>query len=98
MAIRHDTSGIETDYLLDMLNVENSEILEIGCGDGRLTWHYAEIAHSVVGIDVTADTLGEALQQRPNRLAARVSILEASGVHLPFRSASFDQALFTLSF
>lgn len=90
--------GIEKQYLLDMLEVEGSRILEIGCGDGRLTWHFAELAHSVVASDVTPNALGEALRQRPVQLSETVSILEASGVHLPFKSASFDQALFTLSF
>ncbi len=98
MAIRSDVAGLEKQYLLDMLPAQSSRVLEIGCGDGRLTWHYADSAHSVVGIDVTPDSLGEALRKRPERLSARVSILEASGVELPFESGSFDQALFTLSF
>ena len=53
MAIRGDVAGIEKQYLLDMLPLEGGRVLEIGCGDGRLTWQYAELADRVVGIDVT---------------------------------------------
>lgn len=98
MGIRSDVGGIERQYLLDMLEGEGARVLEIGCGDGRLTWHFADLARSVVAFDVTPDTLDEALRQRPMQLADKVSFLEASGIHLPFKSGSFDQALFTLSF
>ena len=98
MAIRSDVAGVERQYLLDMLPVQGNRILEIGCGDGRLTWQYAEMADSVVAIDVTPDTLAEGLRERPERLRETVSILEASGVYLPFKSDCFDHALFSLSF
>ena len=98
MAIRSDVAGIEKQYLLDMLAVEGCQILEIGCGDGRLTWKYAELAQAVVGIDVTPDTLAEGTRIRPERLAKTVSFLTASGVDLPFRSGSFNHVLFALSF
>ena len=98
MAIRSDVAGVERQYLLDMMPVQGNRILEIGCGDGRLTWQYAEMADSVVAIDVTPDTLAEGLRERPERLRETVSILEASGVNLPFKSGTFDHALFSLSF
>jgi len=98
MAIRSDTAGLEKKYLLDMLPAQSNRMLEIGCGDGRLTWQYAELAESLVAIDVTPDTLAEALRERPERFCETTSILEASGVYLPFKSDSFDHALFSLSF
>jgi len=97
MAIRSDSAGLEKQYLLDMLPAQCKRILEIGCGDGRLTWQYAALADSVVAIDVTPDTLAEALRERPERFCETTSVLEASGVCLPFKSDSFDQALFSLS-
>lgn len=98
MGIRSDTAGLEKKYLLDMLPARCNRILEIGCGDGRLTWQYAQLADSVVGIDVTPDTLAEAVRETPERLRETINILEASGVRLPFKSDSFDHALFSLSF
>jgi len=98
MAIRSDTAGTEKRYLLDMLALGDVRILEIGCGDGRLTWQYADLAASVVGIDVATEALGAGLEGRPRRLAHQVDFLMASGMALPFKSASFDHALFAHSF
>ncbi len=98
MAIRNDTARTEKRYLLDMLELGDVRILEIGCGDGRLTWQYADLAASVVGIDVTPAALGAGLRQRPSRLAHQVDFLMASGIVLPFKSASFDHALLAHSF
>jgi hypothetical protein len=37
-----DPEENETRALFGIVNVVNEYILEIGSGDGRLTWHYAE--------------------------------------------------------
>ena len=52
MAIRGDSAGLEKHYLLDMLGGDAGRILEIGCGDGRLTRKYVETAMQAVGIDL----------------------------------------------
>ena len=93
MAIRGDTTGAERDFLLDML-ADHAAILEIGCGDGRLTRHIARSARHVTGIDPGADGLRNARQATRGLHA---SLACASGAGLPFRAASFDQALFALS-
>lgn len=97
MASRSDSAGAEKRYLLDMLE-SGGRTLEIGCGDGRLTWQYADLAAAVIGIDVTAATVSGGLSQKPHRLARQVSFLAASAVDLPFPSASFDHAVFSHSF
>ncbi len=97
MAIRGDSAGLEKKYLLDMLPAAGKRILEIGCGDGRLTYMLAELADAVVGIDVSYDALAAALRAIPTPARGKTSILEASGSCLPFQSHSFDNALFSLS-
>ena len=94
MAIRNDTMGNEKSYLLDMLTEDRGCILEIGCGDGRLTRKYADVATRVVGIDLPSTLPGDGVQPLPES----VSFAAASGVALPFPAGSFDQAIFALSF
>ena len=94
MAIRGDSNGLERAYLLDMLPREIGRVLEIGCGDGRLTRKYAEKAAGVVGIDLPSGlSRGSA-----SDVADVMELAAASGVALPFHAESFDQAIFSLSF
>jgi 2-polyprenyl-3-methyl-5-hydroxy-6-metoxy-1,4-benzoquinol methylase len=57
MPIRYDTARIEKRYLFDMVDIPHKDILEIGSGDGRLTWQYAEEARSVTAIDLSESEL-----------------------------------------
>lgn len=94
MAIRGDSAGLEKSYLLDMLRGDGGRILEIGCGDGRLTRKYAGLATQVVGIDLPSTLPRDDSEPLPES----VHIASANGVALPFRDGSFDQAIFSLSF
>jgi len=42
MAVRTDPEGNETLALFDLVQLDGREVLEIGCGDGRLTRRYAD--------------------------------------------------------
>ena len=93
MAIRSDTAGNELSYLLDMLGGEGGRILEVGCGDGRLTRKYADRAARIFGVDLPS-TLPRAGSER---LPASVHLAAASGVQLPFPAGRFDHVIFALS-
>ena len=60
MSVRIDPEGNETDALFDLIEVDGREVLEIGCGDGRLTRRYADRAAHVTAIDPFADAIGRA--------------------------------------
>ena len=94
MTIRSDTAGSEKDYLRDMLPPIVGRVLEIGCGDGRLTRKYADLAERVIGIDLPASLPGVDSPPLPPAL----DIAAASGVRLPFAARRFDQVIFALSF
>ena len=98
MAIRNDTAKIERRYLFDMVDVTDQRILEIGCGDGRLTWQYANDTRHVVAIDVDLEELKEAHTARPDHLKNTVDFLAGSAIILPFASGSFDHVIFAWSF
>lgn len=96
MATRYDIHNTERQYLLDFLDVEGSDILEIGCGEGRLTWKYADLASTVTGIDLVP--LQDALNNRPDDLRDRVRFVAASALDLPFANYAFDHVVFAWSF
>lgn len=94
MAIRHDVAGSERDYLLDMLAEGLGAVLEIGCGEGRVTRKYAGLAQRVAAIDLP----GSISRDGKPPLQGSVTVAAASGLALPFGAGCFDQAIFALSF
>ncbi len=100
MTTQTDPEGTETKYLLRYadLNDGGKRVLEVGCGDGRLTWRYAASARQILGIDLHADDLHVALIDRPTDLAHRIQFAQADALHLPGARSSFDLAIFAWSF
>jgi len=72
MAIRIDPENNETRALFDMANFGGQHVLEIGCGNGRVTWRYADKAAHVTGIDPDASQIALAREQLPNQLQDRI--------------------------
>jgi 2-polyprenyl-3-methyl-5-hydroxy-6-metoxy-1,4-benzoquinol methylase len=55
MTIRSDPEGFETAALTELVpDFAGRRVLEVGCGDGRLTRRYADRAASVLAIDPDA--------------------------------------------
>jgi 2-polyprenyl-3-methyl-5-hydroxy-6-metoxy-1,4-benzoquinol methylase len=65
MTVRTDPEGHETDTLFDLVELEGREVLEIGCGDGRLTWRYADRVAHVTAIDPFEDAIERAKERLP---------------------------------
>jgi 2-polyprenyl-3-methyl-5-hydroxy-6-metoxy-1,4-benzoquinol methylase len=63
MTIRVDPEGNETVALFDLVDVEGREVLEIGCGDGRLTWRYADRAAHVTAIEPFEGSIARARER-----------------------------------
>jgi ubiquinone/menaquinone biosynthesis C-methylase UbiE len=98
MTIQKDIERNETKYLHKFVDFAGKQILEIGCGEGRLTWQYAEATRSTVGIDLEADALRVALIDRPSDLQNKVYFSRAMSEQLPFSKETFDIAILAWSF
>ncbi len=72
MAVRVDPENNETRALFDMANFGGQRVLEIGCGDGRLTWRYADKAAHVTAIDPVARQIALAKEHLPGSLQDRI--------------------------
>jgi cyclopropane fatty-acyl-phospholipid synthase-like methyltransferase len=51
VTVRTDPEGNETAALFDLVDLEGAHVLEIGAGDGRLTWRYAERPAHVLAVE-----------------------------------------------
>ena len=78
MTVIEDPEGHETHNLLGVADFTDRKVLEVGCGDGRLTWRYAERTASVSAIDpVTAD-IETARVNTPSHLRERVKFYDST--------------------
>ena len=98
MSTLKDPEGSETRYLSRFAKPDGKTVLEVGCGDGRLTWRYARHARQVAAIDLQRDDLRVAVIERPSDLENRAGFLQADSIRLPFRGSAFDLAIFAWSF
>jgi ubiquinone/menaquinone biosynthesis C-methylase UbiE len=97
MSIQKDPEGYEEKILHRFARFEGKHVLEIGCGDGRLTWKYATSARSVTGVDVELDDLRLARADRPYGLESKVTFTQSSARHIPFPREIFDIAVLAWS-
>lgn len=99
MTVQKDPEGFERKILHKYADFAASRkrVLEIGCGEGRLTWQYAKATHSTVGIDLDADALRVASIDRPFDLTGKVHFSRAESEHLPFSKETFDMAILAWS-
>ncbi len=78
MPAQLDPEGVETRALFDLVpTFVGQRVLEIGCGDGRLTQRYASGAARVTAIDPDADKVAAAKTSLPLELNSRVEFLAA---------------------
>jgi 2-polyprenyl-3-methyl-5-hydroxy-6-metoxy-1,4-benzoquinol methylase len=72
-------------------------VLELGCGDGRLTVPVAADAAQVLAFDPDRAAVERARHSLPTNLAERVEYRVASGTEIEVERGSFDLALFSWS-
>jgi ubiquinone/menaquinone biosynthesis C-methylase UbiE len=98
MTLQKDPERNESRYVHRFAEFRNRRVLEIGCGEGRLTWQYARATRQTIGIDPDPDALRIAQVDRPADLGNTVRLVCATAEYLPFSKESFDLAIFAWSF
>lgn len=97
MASIKDPRGAEARALAALGEFDGKRVLEIGCGDGRLTWLYAEQAAEVLGVDPEEESIREARAALPDQLADRVEFRVADARALDVPRERFDIAFLSWS-
>lgn len=97
MSITIDPQGVETRAINDLVDFEGLRVLEVGCGDGRMTWRFAEKASSVLAIDVDEEKIEAAKRATPDHLRSKVrfDVIDLTRAQLP--DDSFDAAVLSYS-
>ena len=97
MSWRIDPEGVETRALAQLAPVDGLRVLELGCGDGRLTFRYADAAASVLAVDPDAERIDAARAALSPELASVVTFAVAGAAEVAAPRRSFELALFSWS-
>jgi 2-polyprenyl-3-methyl-5-hydroxy-6-metoxy-1,4-benzoquinol methylase len=92
-----DPEGAHLAALRRLASFRGQRILELGCGDGRLTVPIATEAASVLAFDPDAEAVERARLSLPAELAEHVAYRVASGEAIEVEPTSFDMAVFSWS-
>lgn len=85
------TESLEQARILDLIGpVEGARILDLGCGDGLLTWTLAERGARAVGIDADRAMLDAASARSTRGQRQPPRFIEGRIEQLPFADGSFD--------
>jgi ubiquinone/menaquinone biosynthesis C-methylase UbiE len=92
-----DVRGDETTALAEVVDFRAKRVLEVGAGDGRLTWRIAAETASLLAIDPDEERIEHARADLPGELSGRVNfrVMDAAELDVPRRS--FDVALLSWS-
>lgn len=99
MMVRIDPENNEPRALFDLADFNGRRVLEIGCGDGRLTWRYADRAAHVMAIEPFEASIARAKENTPDELKSRVEFRHSAFENFSTASASsrFDIAILSWS-
>jgi ubiquinone/menaquinone biosynthesis C-methylase UbiE len=97
MAWRIDPEGVELRTLRELTPVDGLHVLELGCGEGRLTFQIADTAASVFAVDPDEGRIAAARASLRAALAERVSFEVAGAADVDPPRREFDLALFSWS-
>jgi 2-polyprenyl-3-methyl-5-hydroxy-6-metoxy-1,4-benzoquinol methylase len=92
-----DPEGAHIAALRRVADFRDQRVLEVGCGDGRLTVELAADGASVVAFDPGADAVADARRSLPAELANRIDYRVAKAQEIEVERAGFDLVLFSWS-
>jgi ubiquinone/menaquinone biosynthesis C-methylase UbiE len=92
-----DPDEIETGVIHDLVDFKGKDVLEVGCGTGRLTFRFAGEAKSVLAIDPDDDSIAIARERTPSKLRPRVAFMTTSITDVQLAENAFDIAVLSWS-
>jgi ubiquinone/menaquinone biosynthesis C-methylase UbiE len=92
-----DPDRIEITAIRELVDVTGRRVVEIGCGDGRVTFQYAADTESVLAFDSDDESIRKAQDETPDELERKIRFEAADAAQIELPRGEFDLALFSWS-
>jgi len=97
MSVSIDPGGYEIDAIHHLVDFTGRDVIEVGCGDGRMTWHYAMSTASVLAVDPDQEQINKAIRETPEHLRSKVKFVAADINEVDISGDAFDVAILSYS-
>jgi ubiquinone/menaquinone biosynthesis C-methylase UbiE len=97
MTLVVDPDGVEIATVRELVDLHESRVVEIGCGDGRMTFDCARAGASLLAFDPDEESIRQARAATPRHLKRRIEFEVADAAEIELPEAEFDLALFSWS-
>jgi len=92
-----DAEGAHLAAVLRAADFRGRRVLEVGSGEGRLTWGFAPLAASVLAFDPDAEYIEAARAECPGELREKIRFEVASADEIEVARQSVDLVFFSWS-
>lgn len=97
MPVALDPEQAETRVLHALIDFSGADVLEVGCGDGRLTWRFAEQVRATLALDPAAAAIATAQANTPASLAQKVTFQVADITTVEVARSAYDVVVLSWS-
>jgi 2-polyprenyl-3-methyl-5-hydroxy-6-metoxy-1,4-benzoquinol methylase len=87
------SGGPEVGVIHELVDFSGTDVIEVGCVDGRLTWRYAEKAGAVPAFDPDEEKIERARGATPVSLGSKVSFVTADIAEVELSPDAYDVAI-----
>ena len=92
-----DPEGVETRAIHNLIDFAGKDVLEVGCGEGRMTARFAGVTASVLAFDPHEPSIAVARRETPDTLGGKVNFQAAGMVDIALAESTYDVAILSWS-
>ena len=92
-----DPDGVEIATIRELVELDGRRVVDVGCGDGRISFELARHGADVLGVDPDEESVAQARGDTPADLRKRVRFEVADAAQAELPKGEFDLAVFSWS-
>ena len=92
-----DPDGVELATIRELVDAAGLDVVDVGCGDGRLSFELARQGARVFGLDPDEESIALARAETPRELRRLVRFEAADAAQIELPRGEFDLAVFSWS-